>query len=649
MKTAWFFVLLLVFSASAVTADGSCTAKGRGGANIAEMRLLLNSFAALGEGHIEDVLRGLKLLSVTDEVRSGKWEEMEPLLSEFSKGGIEAAAVWFARPDGSYYTVEKGFLTGQNMLDTGFFPRLMAGQQVTGDLVLSKSTGKRAAIVAVPVRRGGRVIGAVGVSLSVERISRMLDEKMALPRNVVFYALDQKGQAALHRISALIFAYPSDLGSKSLAKTVGEMLAKQEGEMAYDFYGERVIVFKKFPLTGWIYAIGIITGKPARPGEELPPILNEFEKDITAALNKMDGDLAKLAKGISGRGLKSTGIRKMLSSLCNSYPYAVDCAVVNRSGKLVLIEPKEYQGFEGRDISGQEQVIRLSESRRPVLSNVFRTVEGFDAADLQYPVFSPQGEFMGSVSLLFRPGYLFSRILIPVLRGMPVESFAMQTDGRILYDEDKSEIGRMLFTDPVYKPFPQLLALGSLIAREKTGSGSYEYRQKGLEKVVTKDAHWTTVGLHGTHWRLVVMHVRAGHAVSSGKKNLAKYGPSDDALRALSGDAALRNAMSGNDIAKVKDIFRAFYWAHGGLYSIQWLDSDGTNRYGYPEENSLINTDIKNSRTPSAEAMLLALAGKKESSFERPLVEGKRGVFFMVPVFKGKDYLGMIYTIRLRN
>jgi len=30
-------------------------------------------------------------------------------------------------------------------------------------------------------------------------------------------------------------------------------------------------------------------------------------------------------------------------------------------------------------------------------------------------------------------------------------------------------------------------------------------------------------------------------------------------------------------------------------------------------------------------------------------MEGKTGIFFMVPVFEGGDYLGMIYTIRIKE
>jgi hypothetical protein len=545
--------------------------------------------------------------------------------------------------------VEKG-LTGLNLSDRLYFPRLMAGEEITGDLVLSKSTGKRTAIVAVPVRENGKIIGALGTSLSVEGISRMIDEKMGLPDNMIFYALDQDGRTSLHRVSALLFAYPSDMGSKSLAKTVKEMLAEPEGVVTYDFYGERTVVFKKSPLTSWVFAIGIVTGRPGQHVAELPPILSDLGKEITAGLNKMDADVAGLARSLSGKDLKAAGTKKMLGDLCRSYPYAVDCAIVDRDGKMVLVGPEEYEGFEGSDISTQEQVIRLQKTKKPVLSDAFRAVEGFDAVDLEHPIFSSRGEFRGSVSMLIRPELLFSHILTPVLQGMPVEAFAMQTNGRILFDEDREEVGRMLFEDPMYKPFPQLLALGTLISKEKTGAGSYDFRQKGSEKPVRKDAHWTTVGLHGTEWRLVVMHVRTGHALSSGKDlERSETVSADDALGTLAENPEMTKALSGNDDARIRKIFRDFYSEHEGLYSVQWIDAEGTNRYGYPEENSLINFDAKTLKTPSAKPLLQALSAKKETTFDCPLMEGKTGTFFMVPVYEGKDYLGMIYTVRLKK
>ncbi len=646
MKIARMILVFLVISMPAIAAEEMPPVQDQK-INMGELRLLLNSFAALGEGHVERVLHGLKVISVTEEAKSGEWGKMKGVLAEFEASGIKASAVWFMLPDGSYYIVGKG-LTDQNLSDRPYFPRLMAGEDINGDLVIGKVTGVRNAIVAVPIKKKGKIVGAIGTSLAVDEISRMLDKEMGLPENMFFYAIDQKGQTSLHRISALLFAYPSDMGSKSLAKTVGEMLTKPEGEVTYDFYGERSVVYKKFPLTGWVYAIGIVTGRAGEPREDLPPILSELRKAVTAELDKMDRDIENLAKKSSERDFATAEKRKMLGDLCRSYTYAVDCSFVDRNGKMVIVEPVEFAGYEGSDISAQEQVIRLQKTKRPVLSNVFKAVEGFYAVDLEYPVFSSSGEFEGSVSILIRPESLLSHVLTPALQGIPVEIFVMQTDSRVLYDVDKEEIGRMILEDPMYKPFPQLVAVCTMANREKSGAGSYDFRQGGSEKMVKKDAHWTTVGLHGTEWRLVVMHIRPGQATSS-TKDLSETDSHADALRTLAGNAELKETCSGSDDAKIREILRTFYSEHPGLYSVQWLDSKGTNRYGYPEENSLINLDMRTSKADSAKPMLQALYDRKETTFDCPLVEGKTGTFFMVPVHEGGKYLGMVYTIRLKE
>lgn len=516
MKIVKVILVLLILSLPSIAAAGMPPVQDQGTTKAADLRILLNSFAALGEGHVDRVLHGLKVISATQEARSGQWEKMKSVLAEFEASGIKASAVWFMRPDGSYYIVGMG-LTDQNLSDRPYFPRLMTGENIRGDLFIGKVTGERNAVVAVPIKKDGKIIGALGASLELDEISRMLDEKMNLPGNMFFYALDQNGRTSLHRKPALIFAYASEMGSKSLSDTVRQMLAKPEGAVTYDFYGERTVVYKKFPLTGWVYAIGVVTGRPGEPGSELPSILSELRKEVTAELDKMDQEIQTLAAKFSEKDFTTPEKRKMLGDLCRAYPYAVDCAIVDRNGKMVIVEPGEYAKFEGTDISAQEQLIRLRESMKPVLSNVIKAVEGFDAVDLEHPVFSSEGEFEGSVSMLIRPESLLSFVITPLLRGMPVESFVMQTDGRVLYDQDKEEIGRMIFEDPIYKRFPQLIAVCTMACREKDGAGSYDFRQGGSEKMVKKDAHWTTVGLHGTEWRLVVMHIRPGQAFSSGK------------------------------------------------------------------------------------------------------------------------------------
>ena len=236
---------------------------------------------------------------------------------------------------------------------------------------------------------------------------------------------------------------------------------------------------------------------------DYPPVLINVNDRLIKLLKTMDADLAGAAKQMSRTDLRSTEARKILKKLCDRRAYAVDCAAVDKKGIMVTIEPEGYRKHEGADISRQEHVAVLQSKKRPVFSMVFRAEEGFDAVDLEHPVFAANKEFVGSVSILLRPEQLLASVIEPLVRDIPTEVWVMQKDGRILYDAKKDEIGRILFTDPLYRPFPGLLAIGERISKEPQGHGTYEFYSKETKKTVTKEAFWSTIGLHGVEWRLI--------------------------------------------------------------------------------------------------------------------------------------------------
>lgn len=220
-------------------------------------RLVLNSYEAMVEQHLVGVLNGLKALAATQDAKSGNWDRLKSPLDQYSKCVTTNAAVWFARPDGSYFTVEKG-LTHQNIKDRDYFSALMQGKDVNGVLVVSRSTGKRVSVVATPVIKDGEITGVLGVSVSATKLAKLVDDEINPPDDVIFYALDAHGLTALHKKSSLIFQFPSDIGDKSLKSAVQKMLSEPEGTVRYTFRGmDRVVVFKKSNITGWVFALGI--------------------------------------------------------------------------------------------------------------------------------------------------------------------------------------------------------------------------------------------------------------------------------------------------------------------------------------------------------------------------------------------------------
>lgn len=220
-------------------------------------RIALSALIALADHHVASMLDALELAAACGDAVSGEWERMKGLLEQVQRQGTPAA-VWFARPDGSYFTVDKG-LTGQNLKDRPYFPRLMAGETVMGELVVSRSTGKNSAVVAVPLRRGDDTIGALGASIYLDRLSEILQQELKLPAGMIFFALDDRGDTVLNSNPDRIFKYPAEQGNPALARAASEILAAPEGRTRYEFDGAvRDVIFQVSPLTGWRFALGLV-------------------------------------------------------------------------------------------------------------------------------------------------------------------------------------------------------------------------------------------------------------------------------------------------------------------------------------------------------------------------------------------------------
>jgi len=168
---------------------------------------------ALVDNHIQGMISGMEILAMTDEVKSGDWEQMKGLLAELKHDGIPAV-IWFVLPDGSYFTVEKGKVD-KNLSDRAYFPGLMAGDNQLSGLLFSKSTGKKMFVAAVPVKDGEGVIGGLGASILLEGLSKTIADELQLPGDMIFYAVDAQGEITLHSDASLLMEEGADLGEST--------------------------------------------------------------------------------------------------------------------------------------------------------------------------------------------------------------------------------------------------------------------------------------------------------------------------------------------------------------------------------------------------------------------------------------------------
>jgi hypothetical protein len=221
-----------------------------------EGRVALASLMALSDGHLLTIADHFQMLANTDEARSADWERIRGPLGSVENLNVRGL-LWFALPDGSYWSVQGGSTSG-NLSDRPYWPRLMAGQIVLGDLVASKATGKSSAIVAVPVHGAdGDLVGVLGSSVYLDSLSLRIKRELDLPANQIFFSIDATPIGALQDDPEQIFLDPYDLNEPDLERAIREMLTQEEGVVNYRFRGKaRTVLYRKSQVSGWWYAFG---------------------------------------------------------------------------------------------------------------------------------------------------------------------------------------------------------------------------------------------------------------------------------------------------------------------------------------------------------------------------------------------------------
>jgi len=235
------------------------------------------------------------------------------------------------------------------------------------------------------------------------------------------------------------------------------------------------------------------------------PSLKGAKKVIDSTLSEIDTDLKAAATALSKTDLKGEAARKILNGLRKYRPYVIDCSIIDADGVKITIEPAEYKQYEGANRTDLPHVISLLKNKKPAMSNVYHSAEGIHAVSVGYPIFSDKGELIGAVRMLIR----HEDFLKPLVQDEPCRIWIMQKNGLIVYDADPEEIGKNMFSDPIFSPFEDLISFSKTVVSSRTGAGSYSFYVDGIKdkRLAEKIAAWDTAGLYGTEWRVIAMEV----------------------------------------------------------------------------------------------------------------------------------------------
>jgi len=264
---------------------------------------------------------------------------------------------------------------------------------------------------------------------------------------------------------------------------------------------------KKVDDTWWLGAGKYLSesGNASVQGAEAQKaMLSSIMAAVDRELAVIDTATSDAARDFTQAGMGGPATQGVLECVVNSSPYVRDAVIVGPDGRILALAPEKYRDAIGADISEQSHIQQVFASRKPVLSEVFTTVEGFDSAAMVYPVIAPDGEMIGAISVPFSSEELLGDAIRSAMEAYPYTAFAIQTDGRLLYDLDPDEIGKMTLEDPIYQSYPDLLAIAQRVVAERSGSGEYSFLATGTKEKVVKVTIWDTVSLHGTEWRILV-------------------------------------------------------------------------------------------------------------------------------------------------
>jgi hypothetical protein len=279
--------------------------------------------------------------------------------------------------------------------------------------------------------------------------------------------------------------------------------------------------------------------------ENRPPVGEDGEAVLLEAVAGINGELASVrasagesARVLGEAGLTSAAGKEAVQQAMLNHPYTESTLVVTNDGIVAMAVPDNYADTVESDISSHPETARAVREQVPLVSEVFPLKEGYAGVAQSHPIFGKGGEYLGFVSIAYRPDALIGRMVAPLTNATPYDIWVTQTDGRVIYDTTPEEIGKNLFSDPAYQS-PTLQRVFSRIVTEPSGSLEYSFWDRNWERNVTKEAVWGTAGIDGAEWRVVVTRSPGAEEVPTAAGERPPVADADDEMKAFVAEAAL--------------------------------------------------------------------------------------------------------------
>jgi PAS domain S-box-containing protein len=174
---------------------------------------------------------------------------------------------------------------------------------------------------------------------------------------------------------------------------------------------------------------------------------------------------------------------------------------VGPDGRILFTHPEEHA--TGRYILDQPHVREVFARRRPVVSQVFRAVQGYDCVALHVPVFDGE-RFAGSLAALVPFDRISKRFLEGVRIGQSGHCVLLSREGIELYCPLPGHTGRSTEVANVDSAGARQAA--ARMVNGETGTATYDHRPAGAGAGVQRQhIYFTKIPLEDTFWSVAVI------------------------------------------------------------------------------------------------------------------------------------------------
>jgi len=193
----------------------------------------------------------------------------------------------------------------------------------------------------------------------------------------------------------------------------------------------------------------------------------------------------------------------LLSDFYKSHSDQIEAiTLVDEKGILRYTFPYDEKVI-GNDISKQEHIKNVMSSQKPIVSEVFTSVQGFSTIALHVPIINDKG-YRGSLGILIPLDELGKQYIQTVITGESGYGWMISKNGIELYSPLPDQIGKS--SKEVYSDYPSVLSLIDSTFKKESGTSVCNLTPKSVDsKEPAKTlAAFYRVSLNNTFWTIII-------------------------------------------------------------------------------------------------------------------------------------------------